>query len=59
LSDLTASASYFLAAIAENADRELAEDTYRAVAEVLPYHLRAALDECGHLTWPHFGRRSS
>jgi hypothetical protein len=45
LSDLTASASYFLAAIAENGDRELADDTYRAVAEVLPNHLRAALDD--------------
>jgi hypothetical protein len=43
--DLTAAASYFLAAIAENADRELAEDTYRAVAEVLPYHIRASLDD--------------
>jgi hypothetical protein len=43
--DLTASASYFLAAIAANADRELAEETYQAIAEVLPYHLRAALDD--------------
>jgi hypothetical protein len=43
--DLTAAASYFLAAIAAIADRELADDTYRAIAEVLPYHLRAALDD--------------
>jgi hypothetical protein len=45
MSDLSPSASYFLAAIAENADRELADDVYSAISDLLPYHLRAALDD--------------
>jgi hypothetical protein len=45
MSDLSASASSFLAAIAENTDRELADDVYRAISDLLPYTLRAALDD--------------
>jgi hypothetical protein len=45
MSELTASASYFLAALANTSDSELCDDVYRAIAEVLPYHLRAALDD--------------
>jgi hypothetical protein len=43
--NVTASASYFLAAIGAASDRELAEDTYRAIADLLPHHLRDALDD--------------
>ena len=45
MSQLTASASYFLAAIAAEGDTELVEETYRAVAALLPYHLVADLNE--------------
>lgn len=43
--DLTAAASYLLAAIQNAGDRELAEDVHRAIAEILPYHLEADLEE--------------
>lgn len=39
MSDLTAAATYLLASIAAEGDRELAADTYRAIADALPYHL--------------------
>jgi hypothetical protein len=40
MTDLIASASYFLAAIAAATDHAVAEDTMNAIADVLPYHLR-------------------
>jgi hypothetical protein len=37
--DVTAAASYLFAAVAAAGDIGLAEDTYRAIAAVLPFHL--------------------
>jgi hypothetical protein len=42
---VTAAASYLFAAVAAAGDTELAEDTYRAIAAVLPYHLIDDLTE--------------
>ena len=45
LTDLAAAASYLIAAIADATDRKLADELLEAIAGLLPYHLRAGLDE--------------
>jgi hypothetical protein len=42
---LTAAASYLLAAVQNVADRATADEVFAAITDVLPPHLRAALDE--------------
>jgi hypothetical protein len=39
MTELTESASYFFAAIENLTDRELADDVYRNLIEMLPYQL--------------------
>ena len=43
--DLSASACHFLAAIAANTDLAVVDDVYRAISDLLPHHLRDALDD--------------
>jgi hypothetical protein len=45
MSELTAAATYLLASIANEGDRELAAETYRAISDAMPHHLRGALDD--------------
>jgi hypothetical protein len=42
---LTSAASYLLAAVQNVADRATADEVFAAITDVLPPHLRAALDD--------------